>query len=343
MTVDSAPRVAILGIGYSVPDTIRDNDDPVFAWINSHKLPNADIFTGLKHRRVLAKPEDVVGIMVQAASLALGDARKLPGDVDMLLGASSISQYQAPNDLAAVHAALKLSTQCRIITLNTEYTNFHDGMKLANDLIQAGTVKCALVVCGSNWTHHMDYHEPVALAASDGAGAAVVGWSSDANKFRLVDWENETRTDLFGALRMAPRPAVTTSPVPLPLQLFSTPLMKIDDLRGGSAVKAFGVSEAGVVVHRLLQRNQVRAQDITLISHQTSKFVCDTWAADIGPGQYIGSLEDFGDMVIANVPVNLGKFHADIQMDHLVLLGIGMEMRITALLYRRGADATTTA
>ena len=343
MTAESPLRVATLGVGYSVPDTIRDNDDPIFDWINSHKLPNSDIFTGLKHRRVLAKPEDVVDIMVQAASRALGDAGKLPGDVDMLLGASSISQYDAPNDLAAVHAALKLSTQCRIITLNTEYTNFHDSMKLANDLVQVGTIKCALVACGSNWTHHMDYHEPVALAASDGAGAAVVGWSTDATKFRLVDWENETRTDLFGALRMAPRAASGTSAVTQPWQLFSTPLMKLDDKRGGSAVKAFGVSEAGVVVHRLLQRNQVRAQDVTLISHQTSKFVCDTWAADIGPGQYIGSLEDFGDMVIANVPVNLGKFQADIQLDHLVLLGIGMEMRITALLYRRGADATTTA
>ena len=341
MTMDSAPRIAILGVGYSVPDTIRNNDDPVFDWINSHKLPNSDIFTGLKHRRVLAKAEDVVDIMVQAASRALGDAGKLPGDVDMLLGASSISNCNAPNDLAAVHAALKLSTHCRVIALNTEYTNFHDGMKLANDLIQTGTIQCALVVCGSNWTHHMDYHEPVALAASDGAGAAVVGWSTDAGKFRLVDWENETRTDLFGALRMAPRAAATVAIVTPPLTLFTTPLMELDAQRGGSAVKDFGVSQAGVVVHRLLQRNQVQAHDITLISHQTSKFVCDTWAADIGPGQYLGSLEDFGDMVIANVPVNLAKFHADIQMDHLVLLGIGMEMRITALLYRRGADAST--
>ena len=345
MTGDSVSRVATLGVGYCVPDAIRDNDDPVFAYLNSHKPDkNADIFAGLKHRRVLAKPEDVVDIMVQAAIRALSDAGKLPGDVDMLFGSASVSQYNAPNDLAAVHAKLKLSNQCRVLTLNTEYTNFHDGMKLANDLVSVGTAKCALVVCGCNWTHHVDYQESVALAASDGAGAAVVGWTIDASKFRLVDWDNETRTDLFGALRMAPRvasPATPAVPSTQPAEVFSPPLMKLDDQRGGSAVKGFGFPEAGVVVHRLLQRNNVLAQDVTLIAHQTSKPVCDRWANDIRPGQFIGSLEDFGDMVMASVPVFWGKFQADIQMDHLVLLGIGMEMRVTALLYHRGPEATT--
>lgn len=344
MTEALVPRVATLGVGYSVPDTIRNNDDPVFDWLNSHKPDqNADIFAGLKHRRVLAQPGDVVDIMEKAALRAMEDAGLLPGDVDILFGAASVAQYAAPNDLALVHARLGLSSQCRILTLNTEYTNFHDGMKLAHDLVSVGTARNALVVCGCNWTHHVDYHESVALAASDGAGAAIVGRTGDAGKFRLIDWDNETRTDLFGALRMASRPISSETCPPAVAQAFSTPLMKLDDQRGASAVKEFGFPEPGILVHRLLDRHKVPAHEVTLIAHQTSKPVCDRWAHDIGPGQFIGALEDFGDMVMASVPVIWGKFQADILMDHLVLLGIGMEMRVTALLYRRGPEPTTVA
>ncbi|MGB8339807.1 MAG: 3-oxoacyl-[acyl-carrier-protein] synthase III C-terminal domain-containing protein [Burkholderiales bacterium] len=341
--MDPAAAVATLGVGYCVPDSIRTNDDPIFDWLNSHRAPNTDIFTGLKQRRVLVHAGDVVDIMVASARNALDDARKLSGDIDLLMGSASVGQYYAPSDLAAVHAALKLSDKCRIFALNTEYTNFHDGMKLSNDLIKVGTTTCALVVCGCNWTHHVNYHESVALAASDGAGAAVVGWTSDESKFRLVDWENVTRTEWFGALRMAQRPlsaAMNTPPetgLPDP-GMFSLPLMKLDDERGSNAVKQFGLPEPGIIVNRLLERNKLQARDITLIAHQTSKFVYDAWVNAIRPGQYISTLEELGDMVSASVPVNLARCYSDIQMDKLVLLGIGMEMRATALLYSRGKE-----
>lgn len=336
-------QVAILGVGYCVPEFIRTNDDPVFAWLNAHHAADKDIFTGLAERRVLAKPGDLVDIMVAAARRALDDAGRLPGQVDMLLGSASVGQQVAPNDLAAVHAALKLSNKCRIFPLNTEYTVFHDGMKLASDLVKVGTAKCALVVCGCNWTHHVDYHESVALAASDGAGAAVVGPSTDPTKFRLVDWENETNSEWFGAFRMVQRPLYAAqNPAPesgLPdSMLYSTPLIKLDDQRGGNAVKQFGLPAPGRVVRRLLERNRVPAADVTLIAHQTSKLVQDAWSAAIQPGQYVSTLEVYGDMVSASVPVNLARCYPDIRMNKLVLLGIGMEMRATALLYGRGPE-----
>lgn len=338
--MDTANRIAMLGVGYCVPDTIRTNDDPVFDWLNAHRPPNTDLFTGLKQRRVLKDPEDVIAIMVSAANHALSDAQKMPGDIDLLIGAASVGQYSAPNGLAAVHSALKLSAKCRIIALNTEYTNFHDGMKLSHDLLQVGTATNALVVCGCNWTHHVDYHESVALAASDGAGAAIVGWTANKTKFRLVDWENETQSEWFGALRMAQRPINPAMNGPAKdgsadTGAFSLPLMKLDDERGGSAVKQFGVPIPAVVVNRLLERNRLQASDITLIAHQTSKFVYDAWNQTIQPGQYISTLEELGDMVSASVPVNLARCFADIQRDQLVLLGIGMEMRATALYYAR--------
>ena len=75
--------------------------------------------------------------------------------------------------------------------------------------------------------------------------------------------------------------------------------------------------------------------DVTLITHQTSKLVQDAWVDAIKPGCHISTLTELADMVSASIPVNFAIWRTRITTDHLVLLGIGMEMRATALLYSR--------
>lgn len=322
-------HVAILGQGYAVPDTIRGNDDPIFDWLRQHTPPGTDLFNGLKYRRVLACADAVIDIMTEACRDALRRAHLRPDDIDLLTGAGSVSSYVAPNDLAVVHQRLGLLPHCRILPLNSDYTTFQDGVRLGTDLIRCNTARHVLVACGNNWTHHVDYHEPVALAASDGAGAVVLGHSSNPRHFKLVDWDNETQSRWYGAFRMAARPAGTPA-------TYTTPLMKLDDQTGQQAFKTFGLQAPGPLVKRLLDRHGLSGQDITLISHQSSKTVQDAWQAAIAPRHYISTLETFGDMVSSSVPVNLARCHGEIHTDHLVLLGIGMEMHATALLMSRG-------
>ncbi|RZL08434.1 MAG: hypothetical protein EOP40_13120 [Rubrivivax sp.] len=327
---EATGRIGILGVGYAVPDRIRGNDDPIFDWLREHNPPGTDLFKGLKYRRVLDTPEGVVGIMVQSAQGALADAGLQLADIDMLLGSGSVSQFNAPNDLCLVHHHLGLPSTCRVMALNTEYTNFHDGMKLAHELAQGGAIRNALVVCGNNWTHHMDYHEPVSLVASDGAGAAVVGPTQDERRFGLIDWDNETQSHYYRALRQTPRPS------PDHEHLYTTSLMKVDDKTGVNAVKEFGLPVPGQIVNRMLARHGLTGADITLVAHQSSLTVYQAWNTAIQPALYISTLEDYGDMVSSSVPVNLAKCYDDIRTEHLVLMGTGMEMHATALLYRRG-------
>jgi len=330
-----AGNVSILGVGHSLGGITRGNDDPVFAELRAHPPPNSDIFAGLKCRRVLGPNESVTTIMIAAAKTALAGAKLVPEDVGMLLGSGSVGDYYAPNALSVVHQALGLSSNCRALALNTEYSTFPDAMKIANDLIACGTMKTALVVCGIDWTQHMNYTEAVCVAASDAAGAAVVGWSTDVSKFHLVDWENETDSSLYGAFRMAPRP-IATAPTPLP-EAFTPPTMKIDDTIGRKAIMSFGIPTPPRVVARLLARNTVTASDTTLVAHQVSTMIAEQWKSAIAPALYVSTLEDLADMVSASVPVNLSITFDQIRTNHLVLLGIGMEMHATALLYSRAS------
>lgn len=330
MDQTAAKRVAILGQGHQVPDHIRGNDDPIFDWLKAHSPSGSDIFTGLKYRRVLRHANDVVGIMVHSCKTALEQAQVPLDQVDLLLGSATVSEYYAPNQLAAVHRDLGLSRQCRILSLNTDESNFVDAMKVAHDMVSCGTARHALVACGNNWTHHMDYHEPVSLAASDGAGAAVVGWTTDPQRFRLLDWDNDTQTQYFSALRMAQRPSSHHH------DLFTKPLMKLDDKTGENAVKTFGFKVPGVIVNRLLAKHGLSGKDITLVAHQTSKAVFDAWNTAIQPAVYLNTIEELGDMVASSVPVNFARCQDQITTRYVVMLGIGMEMHAVALLYERG-------
>jgi len=174
----------------------------------------------------------------------------------------------------------------------------------------------------------------VSLAASDGAGAVVMGHSAERHHFRLVDWENETQAKWYGAFRMVPRP-VADGPHGH-AHVYTKPLMKLDDQTGQEAFKAFGMQVPPLVVNRLLQRNGLTGADITLLPHQVSKTVEQAWNEAIAPARYITTLEEYADMVSSSVPVNLSKCHHEIHTRYIVLLGIGMEMHATALLLERG-------
>lgn len=328
-------RIAITGTGAAVGDIIRSNDDPVFTWVRQNPPPNHDIFDGLTFRRVLGPGQSVVSIAVAAATEALQQASVAVAEVDMLIGAATMGEYFAPSALAEVHAQLGLPGTCRVMALNCEYTPFIDGLKLANDMIATGTITTALVVSASAWTSHMDYHEAVCTAASDGAGAAVVTRTDDASRFALVDWENHTDTQYYGAFRMVPRP-VSVPPFHTDSRtIYTDALMQLDPLRGGPAVADFGKPAPVAVVNTLLARNNLTAQDIALVPHQTSKSVGEYWRTNINPAVYISTLTDYADMVSASAAVNLATCAAQITQEHMVIMGIGMEMRATALLYRR--------
>ena len=345
-------RISILGVGHALGSIVRDKDDPIFDYIRAHPGGNSDIFAGLKYRRALGAGQSVVTIMVDAAKIALANANLSPDSVGLLIGAASVSEYNAPNALAIVHQSLKLPATCRVLALNSEYTTFLDAMKIANDMIAAGTITTALVACGIDWTQHMNYTESVCVAASDAAGAAVLGICADDGKFHLVDWDHETNTSHYGALRMAPRLATPSAvdnpatvqpstsqpqPQPSPPPLFTNATMKVDDVAGRNAIMNFGIPAPPRVVARLLARNGITASDITLVPHQVAQLIADKWSAAIAPALYVSTHEELADMVSASVPVNLSLYFDKICTNHLVLLGIGMEMNTTALLYSRKA------
>ena len=64
------PHPAILGLGQSLPPTLRGNDDPIFDWIRANDPTHGQLFTGYVDRHVLAGNECIEEFVVAAATVA---------------------------------------------------------------------------------------------------------------------------------------------------------------------------------------------------------------------------------------------------------------------------------
>jgi 3-oxoacyl-[acyl-carrier-protein] synthase-3 len=336
--VKQPERVAVTGVAYRVPPTIRYNTDPIFEWLRQHPPPGIDLFRGYQERRVLTCPDNLAqdlprtlaDLMVPAAQEALKDAGIGPADVDALLGAASVSEYEMPDGLADLHQRLGLPDTAWIVPVNL-MANFNTSLLLADALVQSGRCRNALIVCGCNWTRHVNYRTPQSISVGDGAAAAVVGRTTDPTHFALVDAATLCATAGYGGMYLAGEPCRTSDGV-----RYTRPWYHITDA-GLASFQTFGEQAPGEAANRLLARNGLAGPQVCLISHQASRVLLDAWKSAVRPGQYLETLEQFGNMVPVNVPFNLAYCRDRIDKDNLVLLAVGPEFMTSALLLRRGA------
>jgi 3-oxoacyl-[acyl-carrier-protein] synthase-3 len=325
----------IIGVGYSVPPNLRTNDDPIFDWLKSH-IPEGNPFQGYKTRVVLGPGEDLMTIMVPAALNALQDANLKAADVDMLLGYASVSPYTTPNELSHLHQMLHLPQHTYVVPLNNEFSNFNAGLLFADALIQAGRAKNILVAVGGDWTRHVDYHTVQSVSAADGAGAAVVGLSSDPTQWRVVDHNTVTMTSYFGSMYMQGRKYPEQPPKDGHEWLRSEPFYQIT-AEGMQGFAEFGGKIAPTAVTGLLARHNIPASSVTLIAYQASSVLFEMWQKVLQPKQMIETIENFANLTLASVAVNLAWSVANkpITENNLVLFALSPDMHANALLLQR--------
>jgi 3-oxoacyl-[acyl-carrier-protein] synthase III len=313
---------AIVGTGFFVPPQVRDNDDPIFRTVP----PGEGLFDGYDERRVLGPGESVGWLMIEAGRAALQAAALEPSAVDILLGYGSVSRWVTPNVLAEVHDGLGLGARVPALPLADDFTNFNSAVIVADALIRTGSVKTALIACGGNWTQHVDYHTEQAISAGDGAGAAVIAPSTDPRQWTLVDHEHVTESAWYGAMYMDDTFQITQ--------------------QGVAAFRAFGGGTAPTVMEALLDRNQIEdAASVTLITHQASSKLIDAWGQRprLSGARFLNTIKQYGNPVLAGVPITLAALGGTIQTDSLILFCLGVQQQASAVLLERQPSAASTS
>ena len=158
---------AITGWGIALPDTVVTNTelegrlDTTDEWIVER--------SGIRQRHIGGT---VAGLATEAGRAALRRAGVGPGDVDLLLLATTTPDEAVPATSAAVHAALGLSGGA--VDLNAACAGFVYSLVLAHGALATGS-RCVLVIgadCLSRITDPDDRGTAVLFA--DGAGAVVL-------------------------------------------------------------------------------------------------------------------------------------------------------------------------
>ncbi|GHO90581.1 3-oxoacyl-[acyl-carrier-protein] synthase 3 [Reticulibacter mediterranei] len=330
--------VGILGAGYCVPPHVRANDDPIFAHLkrtrNTQGIVERDLFTGLKERRYLREDEHIEPLMIEAARQALAQAEVPASSIERLYGYATVSPYLTPNALYAVHKELHLSPHTLVVPINSEFSNFLLSLIHAWEAILAGHCTYALIVCGTNWTHYMDYTQGHALSIGDGAGAVVVG---PGNHFMPLDYATQTVSNQYGAMTMNVHASTRNGKwsVPVDRQNVPIPTYEITQEEGIHSFLTAGMEGPPVLVQRLLHKHGLTGQDIALISHQASRLMLDYWTQCLQPREYLETLERFGNMTLATCPVNLAYYFQSIAANYLVMVAVGVGFHQTAMLLKR--------
>jgi 3-oxoacyl-[acyl-carrier-protein] synthase-3 len=319
------PSIAFLGFGAALPERVRTSDDPLFERIRQaareRGVSEASLFYGNREHRCLEPDESLASLTARAGRVALEAAGVRPEQVDRLYGYLSVSEFISPNALYQVHRELGLGSHALVVPVQADFANFVMSTVLAWEALLAGHSERALVAVGAGWTRNVDYAQGHAFGIGDGAGAAVLG---PGERLVLVDYVGDTFSDEYGAMTMRPRPEAG----------FDRPVYGLEPSRGLEAFLHTGMDGPPRLVERLLRKHGLTGDDITLVSHQATRKLLDHWNEKIRPREYLHTLEDRGNMVLASLPVTLARHYRELRTKYLVLFGIGIGAHQMALLVR---------
>ncbi len=163
---------AIGAAGMAVPDKVVEND-PIQerlgvegGWITKR--------TGISRRHVLAPGERLIDIAVKAGGAALAEATLDPGDVDLVLVATTTKDHITP-DAAPLVAAELGALRAGAFDVGAACTGFVAGVAVARGQIETGAAERVLVIGADALFQYLDPDDKrTAGLFGDGAGAVVM-------------------------------------------------------------------------------------------------------------------------------------------------------------------------
>lgn len=168
----------ILSVGAYRPPRIVPNSDIVDLIESSDEWIRQR--TGIETRHIAAADESLVDMATAASNIALQRAGIGMDQIGAVIFATISYPYQAPS--AATELIVRLGNpKAAAFDISAACAGFCYGVALANDLVRNKTVDYVLVVGGeklSDFTNPTD--RATAFIFADGAGAVVIGPSSDA-------------------------------------------------------------------------------------------------------------------------------------------------------------------
>lgn len=175
----------IAAVGHYQPAKVLTNADLAALVDTSDEWITSRV--GIRTRHIAGPDEPVDELAAHAAAKALAAAGLAPGDIDLVLVATSTAVDRSPNMAARVAARLGIPSPAAM-DLNVVCAGFTHALATADHAVRAGGSTRALVVGADKMSEVTDWTDrTTCVLVGDGAGAAVVE-ASDESGIGPVLW-----------------------------------------------------------------------------------------------------------------------------------------------------------
>ncbi|WP_127089526.1 beta-ketoacyl-ACP synthase III [Aquabacter cavernae] len=307
----SVIRSVVRGVGSYLPATLVTNADL------ASRVDTSDEWivqrTGIRERHIAAEGEMTSDLGREAALRALADAGLEPGDIDLIVLATSTPDQTFPATAATIQAQLGI-TQGAAFDLQAVCSGFVFALSTADAHLRTGMFKRALVIGAETFSRILDWTDRgTCVLFGDGAGAVVLeAVAVDAAGGRGV-LTSHLRTDgrHRSKLFVDGGPSSTQTVGHLRME--------------GREVFRHAVGMITDVIEDAFAASGESAETIDwFVPHQANRRIIDASAQklQIAPGKVVTTVDRHGNTSAASIPLALDVARKDgrIKDDDLVLL-----------------------
>lgn len=291
--------------------------------------------TGIRERHIVDAGVATSDLAVEAAREAIVKAQLTPDDIDFIVVGTTTPDMLFPSTACLVQERLG-ANHAWGYDLFAACSGFTYALTTAAQLVTAGGSKHALVIGADVMSSIIDYTDrTTCVIFGDGAGAAVVE-ATDEEGIGIIDFENYIDGSGGGALCM---PA-GGSRQPASAETVAKRMHYVK--QDGQAVFKFAVRNTEEACRRILDRNNVRPDEIDLlVSHQANRRIILSAAEKLGVPEHkvVINIERFGNTTAATIPLALNDAVAEKRLkrgDLLLMVSVGAGFTVGSLLLRWG-------
>lgn len=314
-----SPYAQITGWGMAVPEKILTNSelakkvDTDDAWIQSR--------TGIHERRIASNEQTTASLATDAALQALEVARLKPGELDLIIVATSSPEHIFPATACLVQDRLGAS-KAGAFDLMAACSGFIFGLDIATQAIRSGSLKNILVIGSETLSRMVDWSDRnTCVLFGDGAGAFVL----QAGEERGGVISSVMRSDGSGGDLLCVPAGGSFAPASLETVATGKHYIKMN----GREVFRFATRVMAQATEETVHAAGLKLEDIQLfIPHQANQRIIEAAlrSLNVTMDRCVVNIDRYGNTSTASIPIATCEAVRDGRLkagDKLVLVGFG--------------------
>ncbi|MEV6122840.1 beta-ketoacyl-ACP synthase III [Streptomyces sp. NPDC052077] len=278
----------ITAVGHYQPARVLTNEDLAGMVDTSDEWIRSRV--GIRTRHIAGPEEPVDELAAHAAAKALAAAGTAPGEVDLVMVATSTAIDRSPNMAARVAARLGIPGPAAI-DVNVVCAGFTHALASADHTLRAGAATRVLVIGADKMSEIADWTDrTTCVLLGDGAGAAVVEACAEGEEPGIGPVEWGSVPEMGNAVRIEGTPPRFA--------------------QEGQSVYRWATTRLPAIARRTCERSGVEPADLAaVVLHQANLRIIEPLAQKIGAVNAVVARDvvDSGNTSAASIPLALSK------------------------------------